>query len=586
MKKINNFKGFIIEQKWAVVSCIVIAIIGVVGSLFPFYIVYKLLYMLYEKTATEALVIRYSLLAMLGFIINIIGHNISTIISHKTAFKILERMRLVIVEKMVRLPLGTMEMKGSGYFKNLLIDEIERLEYPLAHAIPEVTANLLLPTGIIIVVFLMDWRMGLAIFIPIFLTLIIYFPMYSGIMSVFENTYYKAIENMNSKVIEYIIGIKEIKIFGRSKDAYSKYEESIDNYRDATLRLYNKMYYVSSPAFILLSSTLAGVIIVGGSLYVHGRLPFHMLLFTMIVAVGIGSPILKFLEFMDNLFHIKNGNRLLKEVLNLEELHERNKMRVDLPHKDIVLENVSFAYGDSNVLHDVDLIFKENQKTALVGPSGSGKSTIANLLARFWDVRQGTITLGGVNYRDIPLSQLMENINYVTQDPFLFNISIKENIRMGKQDATDEEVYEAAKQALCHDFIMALQEGYDTLVGHAGAKLSGGQRQRIIIARAILRNAPILILDEATAFADMENQEKLQKSIQALCKEKTLIIIAHRLATISKCDQIIVMNRGEVEDVGTHEGLLASSPLYQQLWNIFMANNSTHIIEERRKEHV
>lgn len=473
---------------------------------------------------------------------------------------------------MLKMPLGYTQEKGSGYFKNTLMDELERMEYPLAHAIPETTSGVLLPFAIMIMLFILDWRMGLAVAVPAIATLLFYLPMYLGIMNEFVGTYYGALNNMNSRVIEYISGIKEIKIFGRTKDAYSKYEESIDQYKNSTLSLYYKMYLATSPAMVLLSSILISVLCVGGTLYCLGTLPASMYLFTIVISLAIGAPLLKLTEFMDNFFSIQNGMHMVEDILSAPEIIQSSQMHIDLPNHEIAFQHVSFAYDEKDVLKDFTLVFRENQKTALVGPSGSGKTTIANLIARFWDVTSGKITMGDIDYRDIPLAQLMENINYVTQDPFLFNLSIRENIKIGKPTATDEEVEAAAEAAQCTEFISKLEYGYDTLVGDAGSKLSGGQRQRIIIARAILRNAPILILDEATAFSDMENQQKLQMSLNALCKDKTLIIIAHRLSTILDCDQIVVVDDGRLNACGTHEELLKSSELYRNMWEISQAS--------------
>ena len=328
------------------------------------------------------------------------------------------------------------------------------------------------------------------------------------------------------------------------------------------------MYYVSSPAYVLLSSILVSVLCVGGLLFTHEKLSFEVFLFTIFVTLGIGTPILKFTEFMDNIFHIKNGNRLVKDVLETPELTQsENGIAPD--KYEITFDNVSFAYEDKTVLDNISLSFPENKRTAIVGPSGSGKSTIANLISRFWEAGEGSIKMGGVDYKDISLDNLMENINYVTQDTFLFNISIKDNIRIGNPKASDDEVIKAAKTALCNEFIRELENGYDTKVGDTGSKLSAGQRQRIAVARAILRNSPILILDEATAFTDMENQSKLQQSLAELCRNKTLIIIAHRLSTIKNCDQIIVVNDGKVESTGTHDHLLKTSKLYRKMWQIY-----------------
>ena len=561
-----QFKDFTKEHIPIYGVSVLLAIGSVFFGLAPYYLVYRLLLDIVQG-CSERTVLQYALLILLALSLQILMHCLSTALSHKTAFSILKKIRLAVTEKMMRMPLGYTQTKGSGYFHSLLIDSIERLEYPLAHAIPETTSNVLLPVSIIALLFSFDWRMGLSLLVPAGLTLLFYLPMYIGIMNEFAATYYTMLETMNGRVIEYIRGNKEIKIFGREDAALSKYDTSIDEYKTATLHLYNRMYIAASPSIVVLSSLLASVLSVGGFLYCTGSLSAHLYLFSVLVSVGIGTSLLKFTEFMDNFYYIKNGERLIDEVLSAPELQEPDTAARSIPSNEIALQHVSFAYEDVQVLHDISLVFPEKTKTAIVGPSGSGKTTVANLIARFWDVREGSLTIGGVAYRDISLDELMRRVSYVTQDTFLFNMSILENIRLGKPDASDEEVIEAAKKAYCHEFICALENGYDTMAGDDGTKLSGGQRQRIIIARVMLRNAPVLILDEATAYADMENQHKIQKSLEQLCKDKTLIVIAHRLSTVTGCDQIIVMNNGTVAATGTHSELLRTSPLYAKLWD-------------------
>ena len=566
--KNKDLKSFMKPKIIPITACIFIAVLGVMCGILSYIAVYKLLMLFYNAEATTKRIINYVLFIFCSLIFQLIFHYASTAISHKTAFSILEDVRIAITEKMMRIPLGVVQTRGSGYFRNLLIDEIERMEYPFAHALPEVISGVLLPIVIMIMMFFVDIRMALAIVIPVGAVLVLYFPLYTGIMNDFQAVYYTSIEDMNARVIEYVKGIREIKIFSRKDDAYTKFEQSIDNYQNSVLRLYDKMYYVSSPAHVLLSSILVSVLCVGGLLFTHEKLSFEIFLFTIFITLGIGTPILKFTEFMDNIFHIKNGNRLVKDVLETPELTQSE--RETIPDKyEITFDKVSFAYEDKTVLDNISLTFPENKKTAIVGPSGSGKSTIANLISRFWEAGEGSIKMGGVDYKNISLDNLMENINYVTQDTFLFNISIKDNIRIGNPKASDDEVIKAAKTALCDEFIREFENGYDTKVGDTGSKLSGGQRQRIAVARAILRNSPILILDEATAFTDMENQSKLQQSLAELCRNKTLIIIAHRLSTIKNCDQIIVVNDGKVESTGTHDHLLKTSKLYRKMWQIY-----------------
>lgn len=560
----KRFGDFLKPYAGKYVASVSLAIAGVFFGLIPYYIAYRLLIGLPAGYSYRELLVG-TVLILVFFVLQLLTHNASTAISHKTAFRILEQVRGAITDKMLRLPLGELQAKGSGHFHHMLIDGTERLEYPLAHAIPETTSSVLLPLGIVSLLFAVDWRMALSVLLPAALTLLAYLPMYIGIMNEFANTYYTSLERMNGQIIEYIRGNKEIRIFGQEEKSYGRYTEAIRTYESSTLKLYHRMHIVAAPATVILSSILVAVLCTGGALYAQGQLSGYIFLLSVLLSVGIGASLLKFTEFMDNFYHLKNGKRLINSLLSAPEL--RDGAQEALENNRIELRNVSFAYEKEPVLRDVSLVFEEKQKVAIVGPSGAGKTTVANLLARFWDVTGGSITLGGVDYHDLSLSALMSKISYVTQDTFLFNLSVMENIRLGDPAASDAQVMQAARQAQCAEFIEALDDGYHTVVGNDGARLSAGQRQRIVIARAILKNTPILILDEATAYADMENQQKIQASLQALCQDKTLIIIAHRLTTVTGCDQIVVLEDGKVNAVGTHEELLGSCVLYQNMWN-------------------
>lgn len=560
----KRFGDFLKPYAGKYVASVSLAIAGVFFGLVPYYIAYRLLIGLPAGYSYRELLVG-TVLILVFFVLQLLTHNASTAISHKTAFRILEQVRGAITDKMLRLPLGELQAKGSGHFHHMLIDGTERLEYPLAHAIPETTSSVLLPLGIVSLLFAVDWRMALSVLLPAALTLLAYLPMYIGIMNEFANTYYTSLERMNGQIIEYIRGNKEIRIFGQEEKSYGRYTEAIRTYESSTLTLYHRMHIVAAPATVILSSILVAVLCTGGALYAQGQLSGYIFLLSVLLSVGIGASLLKFTEFMDNFYHLKNGKRLINSLLSAPEL--RDGAQEALENNRIELRNVSFAYEKEPVLRDVSLVFEEKQKVAIVGPSGAGKTTVANLLARFWDVTGGSITLGGVDYHDLSLSALMSKISYVTQDTFLFNLSVMENIRLGDPAASDAQVMQAARQAQCAEFIEALDDGYHTVVGNDGARLSAGQRQRIVIARAILKNTPILILDEATAYADMENQQKIQASLQALCQDKTLIIIAHRLTTVTGCDQIVVLEDGKVNAVGTHEELLGSCVLYQNMWN-------------------
>ena len=318
----------------------------------------------------------------------------------------------------------------------------------------------------------------------------------------------------------------------------------------------------------VLPSTFLGTLPIGMYLYWNGSLTPQDLAMCLILSLGIVGPLMNFTTYINETKAIEYAVHDVDELLHVEELPDTGKS-VEVQSKDIQLQDVSFSYDKESgkqVLSHINLKIPEGKFTALVGPSGGGKSTIARLIARFWDVNDGKITIGGVDIRSMPLAQLADIVSFVTQDNFLFNCSIKENIRLGNPDATDEEVYAAAKAACCDEFIQKLDNGYDTMAGDAGNRLSGGEKQRISIARMILKNAPIVILDEATAFTDQENEEKIQQSIAALTKGKTLLVIAHRLSTIKNADQIIVLQKGQVENTGTHQQLLDGDSLYRDMW--------------------
>ena len=569
-----RFKDFIVPNIPAYTVSVSLAVLGVGCGMVPYITVHRLLMRLAKGGTSVAEVSAYVGVIIAAFAFQLVLHSISTAISHKTAFSVLEKIRLALTEKMIKMPLGFTRNKGAGYFHGMLIDSIERLEFPLAHALPETTSNILIPLSITAILFAADWRLALAVLVPAAATLVFYLPMYIGIMNDFANTYYAALENMNGRVIEYIRGNKEIKIFGTEAKAYSQFEDSIDNYEKSTL-----MYFVSAPAFVLLSSITVSVLSVGGLLFTSGLIEAPLYLFAVIIAEGLGVSLLKFTEFMDNFYHIRNSKKLIEEVLSAPELEETAAAAaLHIPNNEIVFHNVCFSYDEimaadktgnennapkGNVLHDVSLTFKEGKKTAIVGHSGSGKSTIANLIARFWDVDAGKILVGGRDVREYTSDSLLKNFAIVFQNVYQFEDTVANNIRFGRPDASDDEVREAARRARCLNFVEALPDGFDTVLAEGGASLSGGERQRISIARALLKDAPIVILDEATSSVDPENERELQEGLRELCEGKTQVVIAHNLATVTAADQILVLDGGRIVERGRHEDLARAGGTYE-----------------------
>lgn len=395
--------------------------------------------------------------------------------------------------------------------------------------------------------------------------------------------YMEANNHVNNVIIEYVEGIEVVKAFNQSTSSYEKFVGAVKSFKDFTLAWFKSTWKTMNLMMAIMPTTLLGVLPIGLLLAQSGSITPAELAMGIILSLSIVGPLMKATTFINEAKSMEYAVEAANELLNLPVLPDSGKI-VPIRHTDIVLQNVSFSYdgtGQNEVLHDISLKMPQGSFTALVGPSGGGKSTVARLIARFWDVTGGSISIGGTNIKELSIRQLSELVSFVTQDNFLFNCSLKENIRLGNPNATDEEVYAAAKAACCDDFIVRLEKGYDTPAGDAGKRLSGGEKQRIAIARAILKNAPIVILDEATAFTDPQNEDKIQKSIMALSKGKTLLVIAHRLSTIQNADQIVVLKKGQIVDCGKQEELLERCPLYADMWQAHIGAKNWSVGEKK-----
>lgn len=558
------------------------AILSVAGGFIPFWAVYEILLAFINQNVTLNGILIWCLVGAAGYLLRVACHGISTILAHISAYTILEGIRLKIADRLMKAPLGEVMGRRIGYLKNIIMDKVEDLEPPLAHMIPELTSNLLLPVAIFIWMLVIDWRMGLAVLISPVLAMIPMFFLMRNYNSQYA-AYMEANNHVNSIIIEYVEGIEVVKAFNQSTSSYEKFVNAVQSFKEFTLAWFKSTWKSMNLMMAIMPTTLLGVLPVGLLLVQNGSISPAELAMGIILSLSIVGPLMKATTFINEAKSMEYAVEAANELLNLPVLPDSGKI-VSIPHNDIALKHVTFSYDGSEqneVLHDVNLELPEESFTALVGPSGGGKSTIARLIARFWDVTGGSITIGGKNVKELSIRQLSELVSFVTQDNFLFNCSLKENIRLGNPNATDEEVYAAAKAACCDEFIVRLDKGYDTPAGDAGKRLSGGEKQRIAIARAILKNAPIVILDEATAFTDPQNEDKIQKSIMALSKGKTLLVIAHRLSTIQNADQIVVLKKGRIVDCGKQVELLKRCPLYADMWKAHIGAKNWSVSEKK-----
>ena len=575
----------------AIIFSVVVAIIGVACSIVPYFAVASIVTQLINGATDYRIFLPYAGLIFAGFAGAIIGHSISTIGSHNLAFSIIEDTRKRVVEKLSRLSMGTIEEKSSGKWSQFVVETVDKMEKPIAHVIPEVLANVIIPIVIVVIIFILNWKIGLANLVTLPLGMLFSMLMMKDYEAK-SKRYIEASKKMNAAAVEYIQGIKVIKAFNKSASSYDKFQKAVEDNRDSMLDWYLSVCFAMTAAMEVLPSTLLVVLPIGLYLFMTGSITTPVMIMCVLLSYASYKPLLKAMTYMDTMANVRVVFGEIQSVLDLPELVRQDSALA--PHGyDVRFENVVFGYGgalcetagatakdsapgstvnsaaakDSTKVFDgLNFIAKEGELTAIVGSSGSGKSTIAKLLAGFWNIDSGHITIGGADIGSMSLERNMQLVTYVSQENFLFNKTIRENLKMAKEDATDAEIEAACTKASIHDFIKSLPDGYDTNAGNAGSKFSGGERQRLTIARALLKDSPIVVLDEATAYSDPENEAIIQQSIDNLVKNKTVIMIAHRLSTIVNADKIIVLDKGKIAAEGTHTELLQRSPLYQKMW--------------------
>ena len=546
-------------------SSVIIAVIGAFCSVVPYFALAKITQNIAISNTDLEFYIRPILLILGGLIASVIFHEISTLISHNLAFRIIEDERKKLVRKINRLSMGEIEKRSSGEWTQFMVETLNKIEQPIAHVIPEVIANLIIPIALVVIIFIMDWRIGIANLITLPLGVLFSILMMGGYEEKSRN-YQEAAKNMNTTAVEYIRGIQVIKAFNKSASSYGKFVDAVNSNRDSMLNWYLSVCFYMTAAMEVLPSTLLFVLPTSLYLYMNGSIEVGNLIMCVLLSYACYKPLIKAMSHMDTMANVRVVIDEIKNVMELPEL-ERGNGEEKIRSYDINFENVCFAYNDKKKVFDnLSFSAKENKLTAIVGYSGGGKSTIAKLIAGYWNINKGKISVGNVNLKDVSLEKNMELVTYVSQENYLFRKSIIDNMRMANQNASIEEIKDACKKASCHDFIMSLPNGYETIIGESGSNLSGGERQRLTIARALLKDSPIVLLDEATAYSDPDNEAEIQKSIDALVENKTVIMIAHRLSTIIGADKIIVLNNGEIEAEGTHKELLGKSETYAKMW--------------------
>lgn len=556
---------FMRPDKGKMILSLALACIGEALGMVPYIVVGLLAAGLVESTLTLSMAAWLCVAAAFGQVAKFFFTWRSSMMSHGIAFKALRTMREMMAEKMARVPMGTIVDTPTGTFKNRFIDNVNQLEDAIAHFMPELPSNVFAPVLAMAIVFAIDWRMGLAGIATIPLGILFYLGMMRGYKEKMAR-YIASEQAMNATLVEYVNGIQVIKAFGRSASSYGSFSRAVAEYHDSTLAWFRQSWVWMALVKAVVPCTLLVSLPLGVWLLSTGQLGLPAFMVCISIPLGFIGGVLKFAQAASQISRMDACLNVIWDFLGLPEL-TRPHERVELSGDSFSFENVSFSYHEGEeVLHDVSFQTKPGSITAIVGPSGSGKSTVAKLMAGFWDASGCAIRYGGHDVRDIPFGQLMEHVAYVAQDTFLFDRTIADNIRMGRQDAADAEVEEAARAAGAYEFIERLPQGFDTPAGEAGARLSGGERQRITIARAMLKDADVVILDEATAYADPENEALVERAISELVAGKTLVTIAHRLSTITGADQIIVMEAGRIIAQGRHGDLLASCPLYARMW--------------------
>ncbi|YAF94013.1 MAG: ABC transporter ATP-binding protein [Nodularia sp. CChRGM 3473] len=559
----------IAPYKGKLIASSLLSLVATALSLVPFILVYIIAIALLQPPIDQTYIWKLLLAGFVAIFSRWVLLAISGKLAHIVAFSTLYDIRIKLSEKFGKLPLGYFQHNSIGTLKKVMNEDVDYLEVMIAHGIPEGIGMIATFVFTTIYLFVVDWRMAMASLSGIPIAILAQQLMFKDLQPILT-AYYSAQDRMNSTIIEYVQGMPVIKAFTQTTESFAKYQNLVREYHELEEDWSKRSLFPWTLFTISITANLVVILPLGLWLWYQGSLAIPTFMLFLLLGLGMSSPLIKLVDSAGIFIQTQEGLKRIFHILNEPPLPEPEQASIP-ENLTIELKNVNFSYQEKAVLQNVNLVIPQGSITALVGPSGSGKTTIASLIARFWDVPAGEVCLGGVNIKNLKLADLMAKMAIVFQNVILFNDTIYENIRMGNPQADQAAVIAAAKAARCHDFITAMPEGYQTIIGEKGAKLSGGQQQRISIARAILKDAPIVIMDEATAFIDPENEAQIQEAIATLIQEKTLVIIAHRLSTITEADQIILLNKGQIIGKGKHEELLQTSALYRQMWDTHIA---------------
>ena len=558
------------ERKKKFISSVILAAFSMICGIVPYYFISKIVRLLLDGSTDKTAYIINCIIILALWLGHSLFHALSTANSHLATFHTLAVIRKKALDKLAKMPLGNVISQPSGALKSTIVERIDSIETTLAHILPEFTTGIGAPIIVMIYIFTINWKLGLAALITVPIGVVCYALMMFGYEENYGRTV-RATKALNAVTTEYINGIEVIKVFGKAQSSYEKFAAAAKESAASFVDWMRKCNVYMTFAMCIMPATMLSVLPIGGIMTMHGTVSTADFITIIILTVGLIEPLIGVMSYSDDIAQMDTIVTEVRNIIDAPEMDRPEKLTKQIGDDDIVLSNVHFGYDEKEILHGVSMTVHKGEFIALVGPSGSGKSTIARLIASLWDVSEGSISLGGVDIKEIPLDDYNDRISYVSQDNYLFDLSVRENIRLGRHSATDVEIEEAAKQCGCHDFIMQLENGYDTVVGTSGGHLSGGERQRIAIARAMLKNAEIIILDEATAYTDPENESLIQHSVANLVQGKTLIVIAHRLSTIKNADCIYVINNGSIAESGTHDELLKNGSLYSAMWTAHLS---------------